>query len=264
MIPEEMKAYAQWVCWKYIGRGDIRNIKMPVTPCTGNMAKVDDPLSWGTYEEAMEHVCQYDGIGFVLSEWDELVVIHIPSGVNPAGELSSFAQFMVEQSKSYAEIAGIGVSLIVTGSIQREIRNENIEVYPAKRFWPMTGRSIGAPVLADGQEILDEIQAGRLTDKENEVDKRLLVQLYRLGGYVRLLYDGYNARYGSREADDRELCRLINTLNHNDIEQTNRIFRKSGRMRPLWDTDYGRKILISSQVREGVFHDYQTNRSKEN
>lgn len=264
MIPEEMKAYAQWVCWKSIGRGDIRKIKMPVTPCTGNMAKVDDPLSWGTYGEAMEHVCQYDGIGFVLSEWDDLVVVHIPSGVNPSGKLSFFAQSLVEQSKSYAEIAGSGVTLIVTGSIQREIRNESIEVYPAKRFWPMTGCSIGAPVLADGQDILDGIQEGRLTDKENDADKRLLVRLFRLGGYVRLLYDGYNARYGSRKDDDKELCRLINQLNGNNLEQTNRIFRKSGRMRPLWDTDYGRKILLSSQVREGAFHDYQTNLSKEN
>lgn len=41
MIPEELKEYAQWVCWKIIGR-DAKRIKLPITRVQG---KVPEPTT---------------------------------------------------------------------------------------------------------------------------------------------------------------------------------------------------------------------------
>ena len=67
-IPTVLCNNRQWVCWRYdhAGNGDTPESR-PYCPNNGLEAKLDDPGTWGTYEEA----CQarekngYAGIGYV-------------------------------------------------------------------------------------------------------------------------------------------------------------------------------------------------------
>jgi primase-polymerase (primpol)-like protein len=56
-IPQELKDYPQWCC---AGQYD----RAPIDPKTGNLASVDNPASWGTFEQAIN--AGYPHIGFML------------------------------------------------------------------------------------------------------------------------------------------------------------------------------------------------------
>ena len=51
-IPKEMIAVPHWVCWKNLTiRGRLS--KIPFDPHGKGWARVNDPYSWGTFEEAI-------------------------------------------------------------------------------------------------------------------------------------------------------------------------------------------------------------------
>jgi len=83
-IPEELKQRPQWVLWRYVGRGDEKPAKVPLTT-EGRFAKVNDPTTWATYEDAVaavEHI-QCEGIGFVFTEDDPYCGVDIDNCRDP-------------------------------------------------------------------------------------------------------------------------------------------------------------------------------------
>jgi len=79
-FPKEMLALKNWTCWRYEpDPNGGKDKKVPYCPKTGKRAKVDNPSTWGTYEEAIEVVKKYgyNGIGFVFSEEVGIVAIDI-------------------------------------------------------------------------------------------------------------------------------------------------------------------------------------------
>lgn len=280
MIPEELKEYAQWVCWKLIGR-DAKRIKLPITPRTGKGARANDPLTWTTYEEATNRAWQYDGIGFFFSEYDEFVGIDIDHCIGPDGALSDLARDLIEKSGSYAEISqsGTGVHILVKGKLSKPgFRTKSLEVYQANRYFAMTGNAIGAPDIKYAQNLLDEIEETIWKEREEKERKRqengsrrvlttkvrhlddetLLTKLFQQknGSVIKLLYEGMDAKYGNTSEDDLYFCWCVNARNGNDLDQTDRIFRSSGRMRKKWDErhyangdTYGYQTLLKSRAK---------------
>jgi primase-polymerase (primpol)-like protein len=67
-IPNELKAYPNWVNWKL----ELRNgelTKIPYDPETGRNAKANEPETWATFDQAVDAAdvlngSDYDGIGF--------------------------------------------------------------------------------------------------------------------------------------------------------------------------------------------------------
>src|SRR5687767_8463669 len=68
-IPQELMAYPQWVCWRYIDRGEGRKPdKQPVNPRTLANAGVHWANTWTSFDEAyaayLRHcIQQVHGIG---------------------------------------------------------------------------------------------------------------------------------------------------------------------------------------------------------
>jgi putative DNA primase/helicase len=62
-----VKELAQWINWRY-GNRDGKVTKVPICPHTGELAAVDRPETWGTYQEAVQAAREhsYDGVGFVF------------------------------------------------------------------------------------------------------------------------------------------------------------------------------------------------------
>ena len=66
-IPAEMKQLNNWVCFKYAERNG-KKTKIPVDPKTGNLAKSNDPHTWGSFAQAAavaDH-SGFAGVGFML------------------------------------------------------------------------------------------------------------------------------------------------------------------------------------------------------
>jgi len=52
-IPQELKERPQWVLWRFEERKG-EETKPPLDPVTGEYAKVNDPSTWGTFEQAVD------------------------------------------------------------------------------------------------------------------------------------------------------------------------------------------------------------------
>src|SRR5258707_13795510 len=65
-VPEQLRRLKRWVFWRWKKRGTKWD-KPPLQP-NGEYARVDDPSTWVTFDEALAayRSGEFDGIGFVL------------------------------------------------------------------------------------------------------------------------------------------------------------------------------------------------------
>lgn len=164
-IPQELQAFDQWVAWKAVpnlkkGKPD----KIPLNPGRGYGASSTNPATWGTYAQALafcrnwlgkEHshtlkngitltgpVC---GVGFVLTLNDPFVGIDLDNCFTPEGYLSSWAQEIINNIRSYTERSpsGEGIRIFTKGKLPGEAcRVDSVEVYEQGRYLTVTGRVI--------------------------------------------------------------------------------------------------------------------------
>ena len=68
-LPEEMRAYKNWVAWRLETIGG-RETKIPYCPLTGRKAKSNDASTWSSMRRAAARVEAggFNGIGFMLSD----------------------------------------------------------------------------------------------------------------------------------------------------------------------------------------------------
>lgn len=276
MIPEEMKHYNQWVCWKYT-MVNGRKTKMPVTPNTGKRARTNAPDTWGTYEDAVEMGKYYDGIGFVFTKSDPFVGIDIDHCKN-GDALLPFAEKLIASCDSYTELSpsGNGIHIIGKGKLPHSVRGrrtEVIEVYESTRFFTVTGNGLnGCEEIKDIQPVIDSLFTEYFKSEETKAQNRksydvqfqpeaawdsdiefLQMVLFKQkdGELLRALFNGENPlKGGDRSYNDYYFCLKVNWANGNDLAQTDRLFRSSGRMRPKWDEvhyssgeTYGQRLL---------------------
>src|SRR5215217_7395435 len=142
-----MKDLAQWINWRYEER-DSRVTKVPICSHTGQLAAVDRPETWGTYEEAVraskEH--SHDGVGFVFTEEDRYAGIDLDKCRDPeTGEIEKWARELIEHLDSYTELSpsGTGVHVLLKAELSPGGRRKGkVEMYDSRRFFTVTGRHL--------------------------------------------------------------------------------------------------------------------------
>jgi len=171
-IPEELRAYPQWICWKAVPKGDRFN-KIPIEPGTGKAARSNDPTTWRSYQEASTY---YDanrgklaGIGFVLSAEDPFTGGDIDHCRDPkTGELTGKAKTILQRLDTYSEISpsDTGIRFFCRGTLPGTGKaKDGVELYDRGRFLTITGGWLGN-------------YSGNIEDRQNEI-----VSLYHeLGG----------------------------------------------------------------------------------
>lgn len=153
-IPQELLLYPQWVCWRYVDRGENKKPdKQPVNPHTLNNAGVHWANTWSTFEHAyMTHLMYQErglcGVGFVLTSGDPFVGVDIDDCVDK-GEISPHARDAIGHLQSYTEVSpsGHGLRILVACSnFTENARAESLEVYSHSRFLTLTGHHVeGTP-----------------------------------------------------------------------------------------------------------------------
>jgi len=157
-IPQEMTQYNQWVNWvSKESRG--RPVKIPIHPYEDRYAKVNDPGTWGTFEDVVAKALASDkkqlGIGFVFTDTDPFIGIDLDKCVGwISGEPipSPYATKILTLLRSYTEISpsGHGLHIIVKGNIDLHWNKmDGVEIYTTLRYFTITGRVLCAKPIRD-------------------------------------------------------------------------------------------------------------------
>lgn len=247
LLPMQMRARQQWVC--------ANDKKQPLNVLTGELAAVDDPTTWGTFDQATKAaIANAWDVGYILSEDDEFTIVDLDDKPhNPAppamrkvhADILNNAETYIERSTS-----GTGYHIIVEGQAPKPVKTPWIEMYSKRRLMVCTGDIVKELPVADGTPLINLIDThfgkegayvdvgGDLPDQNDNKEELPDEEVVRRGmdadngdKFARLFdgcLDDYN---GDHSRADSALLNLLCFLTpHN--EQVRRIFRTSKLYRP--------------------------------
>lgn len=162
LIPEEITAFSQWVCWKYEFRAiGEKPTKVPYSIHTSLPCDVKNPGSWASFRQALEAVQagNYDGLGFCFSPFDPFAGIDLDETDPDATEDAARQKQIYEYLNSYTEYSpsGKGVHIIVKAEVPHGRKRSNIEVYSKERYFTFTGNILRNMPILDRQAEVTEI-----------------------------------------------------------------------------------------------------------
>lgn len=156
-IPEDLRACPQWVCHD--------PAKNPINPHTGGNAKVNDPSTWGTFDQACDalSVGRGVGIGLVLTDGCGLACIDLDDTKGDAALLERHKR-IVAAFDSYTEVSpsGNGVHIWIKGRVPGGgVRNSafKTEAYSSGRYMTVTGNRYAGSGIVERQALLEQLCA---------------------------------------------------------------------------------------------------------
>lgn len=247
-LPAVMRERTQWVC--------ANDKKEPINARTGELAEVDDPSTWSTFNQACKAaIANGYEIGYVLSIDDELTIIDLDDKpTNPAPEaMKKVHADILANADTYIErsVSGRGYHVVVAGQVERPIKTPHIEQYSEKRFMICTGDVVKDLPVVNGQPLIDLIHQhfgsqstyvdplGELPDQAPDLAELPDEEIIRRGleaengDKFEALFNGDIDTYsqGDHSRADSALLNLLCFLTpHN--EQVRRIFKASKLYRP--------------------------------
>lgn len=187
-IPLELRQRPQWVVWRTILSLGGEKKKPPYNPKDPNRpAEVDDPTTWGTFEEAMAcyaaNQSLFSGLGYVFTGDDEFFGIDVDdeAAVKPdhLPMRRRIVQELLENVVTYTEVSpsGTGLHFIAKGKLPPGVDGKRstplqLEIYNDKRYFTITGNTLeGRDRITDQQAFLHSIftevfnTQGRVTER---------------------------------------------------------------------------------------------------
>lgn len=154
-IPSELRAYPNWVLWKFVNIGKEKLTKVPFHP-QGFKASVNDKATWSTFDDCfnMYSLGGYDGLGFMFSD-SPYAGIDLDDAQGDK-EIYDKQLKVFHEFDSYSEVSpsGKGLHIIIRGAVPSGRRRQQIEIYSSGRFFTMTGNVYADKPIADRQDIL--------------------------------------------------------------------------------------------------------------
>ena len=264
LIPRELKETPQWICWRSERGKDQKTNKVPYAPRTKTNWKWGDSNTHLSHEEALDiyqnYLKGYGGIGFVLTDYDNLVAIDLDDAfeISQAGEkiLKQYAQDLVNEAQSWAEVSqsGNGIHVLIKGKITKAIKRKEIEVYPRGRFIAMTGWQLGEiTTISNAQPLLDRFaqKYSNSSDKNYhnndspppklDKDDSIIIEQLKLNQKFRtLFFDGETSLYPSRSEAVMALLCIFVTQGCGD-KQIYRLFQQSKLHTGAWIKKWERR-----------------------
>jgi hypothetical protein len=262
-LPGEFKERKQWVAWIPVPRGG-KITKPPVDPKTGLYAEVNNPSTWGSYEEARRACAYYAGIGYVFTELDGVTMVDLDNCRDPVTRaLDDWARQLVKRMLSYTSISPsrTGLRVLVAARLPGDLHvTENLpwphrdgaklEFYDKGRYTTLTGHLLN-PLLntikdrqekltALYEEVFQHSGENHMRGEDASPANDLLIERIRQSPdgeeFDRLLQgipQGEPLKQG-----DLKLCRII-ARHGGDALAADQIIRASRRMRDKWDEGQG-------------------------
>lgn len=244
--------------------------KWPVNARTGALARVNDPGTWSTFEEACLGLTKYNvlGIGIFLSSKLGIVCLDIDKVLNkdsgqPLPEFKNELQDILNHSEgTYLErsISANGIHLLFNAQVPGpKSRHSNAEMYQDKRFIALT-----CDVVDHRNEIksLSKSNVDHLYNKYIDVDKdktvdgsvtvhnqlnisddKLIKLIQNSKGaekFTDLMAGSWKKQgFPSLSEADLSLCSILAFWSQRNVAQMDRIYRTSKLYRPKWDEQHG-------------------------
>lgn len=177
-IPLVLRNEARWVVWRAEGPTGQKPIKMLYDPSLlDTRAKVNDPMSWGTFSQAVAAFEEgsYTGIGIVL-DGSGLVGIDLDSCVvngkiDPAAQmlLDSVGATYIELSPSGTGLRAFGYAENLSSGVNREYNGLKVEMYSRGRYLTVTGHHVedgAVGPLVGFSELADRIRGEKTVSRQ--------------------------------------------------------------------------------------------------
>ena len=276
-IPAELRESRRWLVWRYVPSKGLKPKKKPLG------AKVNNSATWLTFEGAVAAMTskKADGIGFVLG--DGFVGIDLDECIAANGTLHEMARELLTLG-TYVEKSpgGHGLHAFARGTI-RKCHNihgrpgvPGHEIYDGRdgsaRFFTVTGDRVGDVAIVrrglQAQTALDKFVAKWFQDAPKIAATTCAEK--STGGtlddndILRLMFDGNGekwrtaflgnwsvAGYLSHSEADFGLCRKLRFYTR-DRAQVDRLFRRSGLMRPKWDEMRGAQTYGAGTIAKAI------------
>ena len=292
-VPKQLKDLRRWVCFKVEGTSNGKTTKRPYNPLNGVLARVNNSLTWSTFDIAIKGCIKYNchGIGFVLG--DGIFGIDLDNHVDQNGEMDmtpsefkELANEFITKLNSYAETSqsGNGIHIICQGKLPEGARRKGcIEMYDSDRYFAFTGNVINNVPIYNREEEVKELwekyvnvknasnfnsnsnlytpnpdrEQLKLTDEEI-IDTAL--NSAKGNVFYRYYHDGdLKMDQNDHSRADMSFCNILAFWCNKDIDQMDRIFRNSALMRDKWDEKRGARTygeITLTQACETVVNGY--------
>lgn len=212
---------------------------------------------------------QFDGIGFVFIEGENICGIDLDKVISDDGEIKLWAAEVIEKFRgTYIEksVSGKGYHIICKGIAPHCGKGgpENrLEMYDKERYFTLTGHLAGeVATITEQQEAINWLHDNHFNDKHKPTpevkimppvaanvscsssagsDEEILLRCNANPDFVNL-YKGewQGGAYPSKSEADQALSNKLSYYTI-DAEQLDRMFRVSGLMCPKWDEKRGKK-----------------------
>ena len=223
--------------------------KKPPFQVNGHPADKTNPHHWSDFPEVMAAYEEggYDGIGFCTTTEDPFVFIDLDHCIGERGA-NKEAMEVVHQLQSYTEISpsGEGLRIITAGSIPRNLKQREIEIYDHAWYLTITGhRLTHVDQVAHCQSEIDRIfgrAAMQAATNSLDAGSRAVLERIRESKQAQLfntLYQGNINGYASQSEADLALCSILAFWSGNNAQQMDAIFRASCLFRDKWDARHG-------------------------
>jgi putative DNA primase/helicase len=260
-VPASLKEISNWVHWQRKLDDNGKPTKVPYVVGSAKKAGTDNPSSWGSFEKAVKSATNERGLGFVLPPSGKFFFVDLDHVINlQTGEITPWANRLVRELNSFAEISpsGTGVHIYgcVKGAVPPEgIKKGSIEFYTMGRYTTVTGNHLSF-TPSDLREV-DVTWLYKLLQSD-------VFTFHKDAKYEALFNnvdEGWTALgYASQSEADMALCGFLAIRLGSIPDDIDRAYRLSGLMRDKWDdrranSTYGRDTILKV-VQLGA-HSYQ-------
>ena len=274
-IPQRIKDTGQFCTWKYEQRKE-RMTKVPYNPVTGRKASVDKPETFVDFNTAVNGANAYNGIGIRVT--GQIIAVDLDHCIAD-DVLLPWASEIVERFRdTYIEISPSGTGLrilalmpdgYVYDSNTFYIKKGNVEVYVAgatNRFVTLTGNVYQQAEVSEEvdamQWLIDThmkrkqpISQKSLPNRDSYLsDERVIEIAMNAANSVKFtrLWNGDITGYPSNSEGDSALCSMLAFYCNGNVEQMDRLFRKSNLYRPKWDEQHGADTYGNMTMKNAV------------
>lgn len=269
-IPDELKAKPNWCNWTPTERANGRIGKRPLNPLTLAPARVTDPYSWGTFQEAVANLNPVTGLGFVTDDRYRIFAGDIDDcRDNETEKISAEALEIIQALDTYTEISpsGNGIRFIGFGDLDKNYQKPGVlELYHDRHFVTITGNVLWCQYMVNEctpalQEIVSRLfpevnPQGGETRRDYPAapsDKIVIAKLCAdprraalWNGDIKAYWNG--TRFDHSAADLALVNHIIYWSNYEEPEAISRVFRCSGLYRPKWDEVHTADGLTYGQI----------------
>lgn len=158
-LPITLTILPRWVCWTYVLVKDWQTSTKPWSKrplqVNGSPASSTDRATWAPFEFVQcaylapaNRTILFDGIGFTLTESDDVVAFDFDSVIQDGRLIDERVLRWLKLLDSYTEISpsGRGLRVIASGSLPPKDRKiANYECYDNERFVTLTGNVFEIP-----------------------------------------------------------------------------------------------------------------------